>query len=162
MARPKKKTTSNEIKQRGLFDHINHIRQVKSSDYISTLNETELKSFNPYMICRFLSMDSSIIEEIALVSKYFDKMDVTAFYKLCCEITPANRGFFPFIKNKSTKFNKELLEYVSKKFDVSVAVATEYCKIFYSTITGTNELKSILRGYGLTDKEIDKIVTIKE
>lgn len=161
MPRPKKKSTT-EIKQRGLFDHINHIRQIKSSDYISTLNESELKSFNPYMICRFLSMDSSTIEEIALISKYFDKMDVVSFYKLCCEITPVTRGFFPYIKNKSVKINKELIEYVAKKFDISMSVSHEYCELLYSSVDGVKELKLILSGYGLTEKESDKLITIKE
>ena len=155
-----KKTT--ELKQKSLFDHINHIRQVKSGNYISTLTESELKSFNSYMICRVLSMDSSIIEEIALISKYFDKMDAESFYKLCCEIVPMGRGFFPYIKNKNKKINDNLIEYVCKAFDVSSKTAEEYCRILYKTIDGVKELKSICKKYGLTDKEVDKLITIKE
>ena len=159
MPKPKKIVTT---KQKGLFDHINHIRQFKSKDYLSTLNTSELKSFSPYIICRVLSMDSSIIDEIAMVSKYFDKMDIESFYKLCCEITPYGRGFYPFIKNKNTKINNDLLEYICKKFDVGCRVADDYCRILYSTDGGVNELKAICKGYGLTDKEVDKIITIKK
>ena len=151
-----------EIKQRGLFDHINHIRQSKSPDYLSTLNDGELKTFNHYMICRILSMDSSIIEEVALISKYFNKMDSGAFYKLCCEIVPSGRAFFPYIKRKGVKINKDLLEYVCNKFEVGMMIADEYCRMLYSTDAGIEELKSICRGYGLTDKETDKLVVIKD
>ena len=55
----------------GLFDHINHIREVKNKDYYKSLSEEEKKSFNKYMIIRFLSMDVDIIEDVSFVSKYF-------------------------------------------------------------------------------------------
>ena len=158
---PKLKKTK-EIKTKGLFDHINHIRQVKNPDYLSTLNDGELKSFNHYMICRVLSMDSSIIEEMALLSKYFNKMDSNSFYKLCCEVVPGGRAFFPYIKRKGVKINNDLLEYVCKKFDVGSRIADEYCRILYSMDGGIDELKSICKAYGLTDKEVDKLVVIKE
>lgn len=159
---PKSKKTSS-IKQRSLFDHVNHIRQEKSDDYMSTLTDGELKSFNHYMICRCLSMDQSIIEEMAIISKYFNKMDSNSFYKLCCKIVPkGGRAFFPYIKRKGVKINSDLLEYVCKKFDVGTRIADEYCRILYSIDGGIEELKSICKNYGLTDKETDKLVIIKD
>ena len=41
----KKKTTEETIKVKGLFDHINHIREVKNPDYYNTLSDAEKTSF---------------------------------------------------------------------------------------------------------------------
>ena len=67
----KKKTAEDTIKVKGLFDHINHIREVKNPDYYNTLSDVEKTSFNKYMIVRFLSMDPDLVEEMAFISKYF-------------------------------------------------------------------------------------------
>ena len=46
------KTSENEkpisTKSKSLFDHINHIREVKSPNYFDTLSDGDLKSFNKY------------------------------------------------------------------------------------------------------------------
>ena len=40
-----KKTSDEKVKSRGLFDHINHIREVKNKNYYVSLSEEEKKSF---------------------------------------------------------------------------------------------------------------------
>ena len=105
-------------------------------------------------------MDKSIIEEVAFISKYFDKMDNNSFYKLCCEIVPCSRNFYPYIKNKNIKYTKELLEIVSKKFEVGENDAREYCDIFHKNPHTIHELKEIVRGFGYNDKEIKKIMEV--
>jgi hypothetical protein len=145
-------------KQRGLFDHISHIRTKKSPDYFDTLSDSEKKSFNHYMICRVLSMDKSVIEEVAFVTKYFDKIDSRNFYILCCNIIPMTNRFFPYIKSKKNKYNEELVELVAKKFEVSTTEATEYIMQLFLDKHGTNILKDICSGFGKTDKEIKKLL----
>ena len=49
----KKQTNETTVKSRGLFDHINQIRNIKNPNYFDTLTDVEKKSFNHYMICRF-------------------------------------------------------------------------------------------------------------
>ena len=44
-----KKTSENKVKVRGLFDHINHIREVKNKDYYKSLSEEEKKSMNNFI-----------------------------------------------------------------------------------------------------------------
>lgn len=171
MARPKKKTskvsngeaetTSTVSKDRSLFDHIKQIRNVKSPNYIESLSDKEKKNFNHYMICRFLSMDMRCIEEAAYLTKIFDKMDSKCFYKVCCQlISPVN--YVPFIKSKNKKFNSELIECISMKFSVGKHEAIEYCKVLNITPAGTDILREICRGFGKTDKEIDKFFQDEE
>ena len=114
----KKQTTEPIIKSKGLFDHINQIRNIKNPNYYDTLTEAEKKSFNHYMICRFLSMDPNVIDQVCYLSKIFDKMDSKPFYKVCCEvITPVK--FTPYIKSKNKKFNKSILDLISDKYQIS-------------------------------------------
>ena len=156
------KKTKSEFKTLGLFDHINHIRQVKSPDYYSKLSDAERKSFNHYMILRCLSMDKSIIEEIAFLSKYFNVMDSESFYKVCVAVTPMNRNYFPYIKSKSKKFNDKLIEYVCRRYDVGSNDAVDYCKILMSTKEGKEELIWLCRGYGLKEKEAEKLLKVED
>lgn len=159
MGRKKKiESLDDAPKVKSLFDHVNAIRRDKNPNYFSTLSDSDKKTFNNYMILRCLSMDKSVIEEIAYISKYFDKMPPESFYKLCCEITPPTRNFFPYIKSKKEKYNDKLIECLTKKFDISTKEASLYCGIFYSIENGVDELIDILRGFGLTEKESNKIV----
>lgn len=148
-------------KVKGLFDHISHIRQIKSPDYFDKLTDDEKKSFNHYMICRVLSMDKSIIEEVSFISKYFSVIDSKNFYKLCCEVVPYSKGFFPYIKRKGEKINKDLLQLIIKKFNISLNTATEYYYLLSDTKHGIHELNEICKGYGHTEKEIKKLMESK-
>lgn len=155
----KKKNKEKSEKSRGLFDHINHIRSIQSSDYFDTLNDAEKKTFNHYMICRFLSMDKSIIDEVSYISKYFNKIDSKNFYKLCCEIVPLkNRTFFSYVKGKKEDFSDELVSLLCKKFEVSSREAKEYLSYYTCNVHNRHELEKICKGFGLTDKEIKKLL----
>lgn len=157
MGRPRKDKDLT-IKSKTLFDHINQIRNVKNVNYFETLTESDKKTFNHYMICRFLSMDQNCIEEVAYLCKVFDKMDSPTFYKLSCALIPSTK-FTPYIKSKNVKFDKQLLEFVSRKFEISTTTAAEYCYVYTSIPNGIEELKKICSGFGMRDKDIDKILT---
>jgi hypothetical protein len=166
MGRPKKIPISTESnlqppKSKTLFDHINQIRNIKNKKYFDTLSVNDKKSFNHYMICRFLSMDINSIDEVCYLSKVFDKIPSNLFYLLCCEIISPIK-FTPYIKSKKLKLNDDLIGFLSKKYDVSKHTADEYCRILLSTEHGKSELKDICSGYGLSDKEINKILKFDE
>ncbi len=151
--KPKKQKSETDAK--GLFDHVNHIRQKQNSDYFSTLTEADKKSFNKYMILRFLSMDQSIIEEIAYISKYMDVLDEEAMYKCLIAVVPISRNYFPYVKSKvEIKFSNQLIDLVCKKFECSTTEAEDYCNVLTKIDVDNLYLTDICRGFGLTDKEI--------
>lgn len=163
MAKKSKKSNS-EVessipKAAGLFDHVNHIRKVQSPDYYDKLSELDRKSFNHFMILKFLSMDRSSIEYVADISKYFEVTPSRNFYQLCAAITNRTNSFFPYIKSKSPKLNKDLVQYVARKYEVSTTEASDYCKLLMKTEKGVNDLIDICKGYGLTEKEVEKIIS---
>ena len=159
MARTKKiQDKSEKPKSKTLFDHVNQIRNVKNPNYFDELSNEDKKSFNHFMICRFLSMDVSCIYEIAYLSKIFDKMDSNSFYKVACALTSPVK-YTPYVKSKYKKLNKTLIQHVSNKYVVSKSDASDYCEILMKDDGGINHLYEICQGYGMTDKEIESIMS---
>ena len=158
----KEKDQSTETKRKaGLFDHLNQIRKTKNPDYFSTLDEDDLKTFNQYMLLRFLSMDSSIIEEISLISKYLNLIPNSQFYTLCINLLPKSNYFFKYIKSDFKKPNKELVDIISQRYMISSRESIEYITECLEIDGGIYELEGICREYGFTNKEIKKICEIE-
>ena len=105
-----------------------------------------------------LGMDQMIIEEIAFVSKYFDILPEKQLYKVLCDFVPHGRRFCKWIKPNKVKFNKELIQLVANKFEVSKDDAYIYCVLFFRTESGINNLIEICKQYGKSEKEIEGLM----
>ena len=152
-----KKTTDEKNKSRGLFDHVSHIREVKSDNYYNSLTDSEKNTFNKYMLLRVLSMDSDIIEEMAFVSKYFQNIPNDQFYKLLIEIVPKGRRFSKYIKKSTGNINDTILTCICDKFKIGQKDAIDYYDIFMADERGTKDLISLIECFGYTEKEIEKM-----
>jgi hypothetical protein len=75
---------------------------------------------------------------------------------LLISVVPKSNKFVPWIKSKYLKHNKDLLELVSKKFEVPKRQANEYVNILLHS--NPEELVNVCRAYGLEDKEIEELV----
>lgn len=153
------KTTDEKNKSRGLFDHINHIREVKSPDYYQSLTESEKNTFNKYMLLRVLSMDSDTIEEMSFISKYFQNIPNDHFYKLLIDIVPKGRRFSKYIKKTTGNVNETILTCICDKFKIGQKDAIDYYKVFVTDEKGTKELVNLVECFGYTEKEIEKMLT---
>ena len=152
-----KEEKKNLVKSKGLFDHINHIREVKSPDYYDKLTVEEKKSFNKYVLLMGLSMDQSCIEEIAYISKYFDSMPDRLFYTVCCDVVPHGRKFCKWIKANKQSINKELIQLVAKHYQISKSDAYDYCIMMIKNEKGLTDLINVCKLYGKTEKELEKL-----
>lgn len=152
-----KKKEGEKIKSRGLFDHINHIREIKDPNYYNSLTDEEKKTFSKYMLLRFLSMDSDIIDEIAFISKYFEVIPNEQFYKLLIEIVPKGRKFCKYVKKSGETINETILNCICNKFSIGEKDASHYYDILISTENGTKELISLIEDFGYSEKEIEKL-----
>lgn len=144
-------------KRRSLFDHVKHIRQVQDPDYYINMSEDDRKSFNHFMILRALSMDAELLELTAQLYQVLDKIPSAQFYQLLIAIVPKSNRFYPWVKSKRFKHNKELLGYVSKRFQVAKYQANDYVNLLLRTENGQAELVNICKAFGLEDKEIEEI-----
>ena len=114
----KKPEASDAPKRRSLFDHVNQIRKVQDPGYYTNLSEDDRKSFNHFMILRALSMDESIVEDMAQLYQILDKIPSPQFYQLLIALVPKSNRFYPWVKSRAMKHNKILLELVGKYFKV--------------------------------------------
>lgn len=151
-AAPKKPKKNSLVKVKGLFDHLNQIRETRNPKYFSTLSEADKKTWSTYMIVRALSMQTSIIDMVNEIQVYYD-IAPEYFYQLCLAITPSGRNFFPFIKNSKDTRSKELIELLCKHFQDSKRNILKYLEIL-----SEDEIEKIVMMYGHTEKEAKKIL----
>ena len=102
-------------------------------------------------------MDASIVEEMAQLYPIFDKIPSPQFYQLLIALVPKDTRFYPWIKSRKMKHNKELLGLVAKRFGVSKFEANDYVNLLLRTENGQNELVSICQAFGLSDGEIEDL-----
>ena len=88
-----------------------------------SFNEEEQKKFSPFIINRFLSMDTEFIEAVNMFQKYsvgtLESKDVYEFYR---NLLPKGKRFNKYIKGKKDKkydkVRRENLIVKSKAFSV--------------------------------------------
>jgi len=139
-----------------IFDHLSHITEKKTP--WDKLSEADQKSFSPYLINRWLSMNMDLIEIVDMFQQYtIGELDRKHVYQLYQELLPKRKMYNKYIKAKdSDKYNKELLEFVAKHYQVSIREATEYVAMLLDI--DKELVVDILRKYGKTDKEIKSLM----
>ena len=116
--------------------------------------EDEQKKFSPFIINRWLSMDNEFIEIVNVFQKYsIGTLEPREVYKWYCDVLPRGKRFNKYIKGKrDKKYNKELVDIISKHFECSKLQVQEYLELI-----DKEELKSILEMYGNDKKTIKRL-----
>jgi hypothetical protein len=142
-----------------IFDHMSNLTDKKKPWH--SISSADQKSFTPFIINRWLSMNMDFIEVVNELQRYtIGQLSPAETYKLYYEFLPKQRQFNKYIKGKKAdKYSPELVELLSQHFCVSEKEATEYIEILESTNVG--EIRSIVKLYGKTDKEIDNLLKPK-
>jgi hypothetical protein len=109
------------------------------------------------MIIRALAMDDNLVEDMAQLYQIFDKIPSPQFYQLLIKLVPRNNFFTPWVKSRVLKHNKELLEFVSKRFKVSKYQANDYVNLLLRNEEGQGELVLICKSFGLEDKKVEDL-----
>ena len=145
-----------EHKARNIFEHISGITDKKTP--WDVLSDADKKSFSPYIINRWLSMNMDFIELVNELQRYtIGQISPEETYKLYYDILPKQKQFNKYIKGKKAdKYNPALVELLSMHFLVSEKEAMEYIDMYQET--SLNTLKEIIKKYGKTDKEVDKLL----
>ena len=136
-----------------IFDWINQILVKKT--HWNEFTEDEQKKFSPFIINRWLSMEPEFIE----IVNYFQKLAIGTLeprevYKWYCEILPKGKRFNKYIKGKKyKKYDKELVEIISKHFECSKLQVKDYLELIVK-----DELIGILEKYGMNEKTIKRLL----
>ena len=117
-------------------------------------SEDEQKKFSPFIINRWLSMDSEFIEIVNVFQKYaIGTLEPREVYKWYCDVLPKGKRFNKYIKGKrEKKYDKELVNIITNHFECSKLQVQEYLELI-----DREELKSILEMYGLDKKTMKRL-----
>jgi hypothetical protein len=133
-----------------IFDWLNQITYDKQP--WNSFTEEDKKSFEPYMIHRFLSMNPEYIEFVNLVQT-FPYTDKEKIYNIYLYMIPKKKMFLKYIKSSAKKRQEKLLGYVASYYECSLGEANEYIDILRE-----NGVKDILNKMGVDEKEQKKLL----
>ena len=136
-----------------IFDWVNNILVHKK--HWNEFTEDEQKKFSPFIINRWLSMDTEFIEIVNIFQKYaIGTLEPREVYKWYCDILPKGKRFNKYIKGKrDKKYDKELIDIMSSHFECSKLQVKEYIELM-----NKDEIKEILTMYGLETTKIRKLI----
>ena len=119
------------------------------------LPDIDKKKFSPFLINRLLSMNMELLPIINILQKYtIGLLKPKEVYKIYLDFLPKEKTFDKYIKGKKdNKYNDELLQYLSKWYGVSQREVIDYLELLPK-----DEVITILKKYGLTDKESKKLL----
>ena len=136
-----------------IFDHLANITW-KKTDW-NKLDEASQKSFSPYLINRWLSMNPDLIEIVDMFQQYtIGPLSKKHVYQLYLDFLPKAKMFAKYIKGKkSKKYNKELVNMLVNHYETSKLQVEEYIELL-----SKDEIISILKVYGVDKKTIKKLL----
>ena len=116
-------------------------------------SEAHQKTFSPYIINRFLSMDPEFTEIINMFQPYsIGMLESKDIYKFYCKLLPKGKRFNKYIKGKKDKkYDPELIDLLCKYFEESKSHVLDYLELI-----NKEQLKSILQLYGVEPKKVRK------
>ena len=138
-------------KAKTLFEHLSGIKEKKTP--WESLSVMDRKSFEPFMVNRFLSMNMGLLELVNELQKYtIGQLSPKDVYKLYLDVLPKKKSFDKYIKGKgSDKYNDKVLGYLSQYFEVSEREVKDYLEIL-----SKDDVIEIIQKFGIEKKEIKK------
>ena len=136
-----------------IIDWINQVL-VHKKDW-NDFTEDEQKSFNTFIINRWLSMDKEFIEIVNYFQKYsIGTLEPREVYKWYCDMLPRGKRFNKYIKGKKDKkYNTELIDIMVMHFECSKSQVKDYLDLI-----AKDELMEILEKYGINEKTIKRLL----
>ena len=135
-----------------IFEWINQILTHKKP--WDSFNETDQKTFSPFIINRWLSMDAEFIEIVNYFQKYaIGTLEPREVYKWYSDFLPKGKRFNKYIKSKKDKkYDPELINVLVIWFECSKLEAKENLSYI-----SKEEVNQILEKYGFDPKKIKSI-----
>lgn len=139
--------------EKTLFNHVDAIYVDQRLDYFATLSGADRKTYSPYMVNRFISMNPHQLPLVDEIQKYTIPQET--HYLFYATTVPRGKQFNKYIKNrKDIKHEPWLVELVAKHYGVSRLEAVTYINLFLEK--DKEALKNICRKYGIEESVIKK------
>ena len=144
---------------KSIIEHINNITVNKTDP--ETYTESDWKSWSSFMVSRWLSMNSGLIELVNEVQS-LNITDKKQLYKLYSNVLPKKKIFGKYVKaSKTNKYDPELLRYLSQHFEVGKSEIKSYISLLIRKKSGILYIENILKNYGVDSKQIKKLIKVK-
>ena len=140
-------------KAKTIFEHLSGIKEKKVK--WNSLSDMDKKTFSPFIINRWLSMNLDLLPIVNVLQKYtIGLLSARDVYKVYYDFLPKRKTFDKYIKGKKEgKYNKEMLSHLSDWYGVSQREVIDYLDIL-----SKDDVIKILMKYGLTEKESKKLL----
>lgn len=135
------------------FDHLNQVIKDKKPNYWPSISDADKKTWNTFMMNRYLSMNPEWIVIVDLFQKYNHTLDNELCYIVYANYIPKGKQFLRYIKKDKNTTNKELIKYVSEYYECSLKEAEDYLEIL-----SKNELEIILDQFGMEKRTITTLL----
>jgi hypothetical protein len=146
------------VKAKTLFDHINQITQIKNPNYWETLSDQDKKTWNNFMIIRYLGMIEEWVDMLSYLQPYIQDLPPQSLYKVLIEIIPKYKGFIKYISGeKVSKYEDWLVDLFVNHYNVSKKEVDSYLKILYIDDVGKSHIKELCQMYGVEEKKIKSL-----
>jgi len=129
------------------FDHLKNIFTNKSD-----WNPEYEKSWNTYMINRYISHKPELLDAVLKIQQY-PNMPTKSIYNFYKNLIPKQSFWIKYIKSSKIQYNDELVEKLANYFQLGKRETTEYLYIL-----SKDEMSSILEYMGEDEKVIKKLL----
>ena len=132
-----------------LFGHLNNLiyKNKKWNDF----TEEERKTFNIYMINKFISMNPSYTGVVDMLQRYTGDLNQETVFNFYYNFLPKQKMYFKYIKGNKTEKDDQKIEILSKYFECSLSQAAEYFNLL-----SEENIQDILNKYGFEQPTIKK------
>ena len=134
-----------------LFDWLNQILLHKK-DW-KDFDEVEQKTFNTFMINRFLSMNDDFVDAVNICQEHTFQMEDKDVYNLYRKLIPKQKKFLRYIKGKKDKYSKKLLKFLAEHYQVSQREISD-CMFMIDK----EQIEQLGKHYGKNDKQIKELL----
>ena len=118
-----------------------------------SFSDADKKKFSPFMVNRYLSMSEDFIPSVNHFQKYtIEVMPHKSVYQFYCNLLPKKKTFLRYLSGKKGKTNDMVVPFIMEYFEVSKSQASEYY-----TLMSKDDLISLVKKFGKSDKEIKKM-----
>lgn len=130
-------------------DHIVQITQTKDRDYYNNLTDVERRSFNTYLILKYLSYCYELIPILSEYQSIVEQLPPDRLYLVLIEIIPKGDYIFKFTRRRKigTYLNSEV-ELISKYYGCSKNQGKDYIDVLRGIGEYDSEIKRIYNFYG--------------
>lgn len=141
---------------KSIFDHLKAI--TKDKIQWDSLSEEDKKSWDDYMITRWLSMNPNylgFVNDLQMIRQ--NGIDSKMYYNMLINALPKSYVYVKYIKKPRTYENKkELLGFLSSVYNVSKRECLDYMELFH-TLDMKDDFEYLMQIHGIQDEDKKKL-----